>query len=162
MRNPTENDLDALVRREVACCVSVLVYTLSQGYGNLPRGELDDLAEQAFDLACPIDDYESAAREDGWEFHPLYGIRKRVDDDWESAVGWQDACHGSGVFPHQSEVFEHWVISGWLADKLEQHGEKVDRDFAGLVVWARTTTGQAIAMDWVIDRIWRDLHKTAD
>ena len=51
------------------------------------------------------------------------------------------------------EVFEHWAVSTWLAEKLEAKGEKVDRDFAGLNVWARTTTGQAIALDSVIEAI---------
>jgi hypothetical protein len=49
--------------------------------------------------------------------------------------------------PYEWEVFEHWAVSSWLAAELEVEGEKVDKDFTGLNVWARTTTGQAISMD---------------
>ena len=71
----------------------------------------------------------------------------------------QEACDMSGIEPFEREVFEHWIVSDWLADKLEERGEKVDRDFAGMTVWARTTTGQAISMDYVIEQITADLNK---
>lgn len=58
-----------------------------------------------------------------------------------------------------NEVFEHWIVSDWLAEKLAAKGEKVDTDFAGLTVWARTTTGQGIASDSVIQDIVADLNK---
>jgi hypothetical protein len=56
-------------------------------------------------------------------------------------------------------VFEHWAVSEWLAGKLEEQGERVDRDFAGLCVWARTTSGQSISMDGVIERIAAEMHR---
>lgn len=68
-------------------------------------------------------------------------------------------CEHADIEPYQRDVFEHWVVSSWLAEKLIQNGEKVDKDFANMCVWARTTTGQAILLDSVIERIWIDLHK---
>ena len=56
--------------------------------------------------------------------------------------------------PYEREVFEHWIVSKWLADQLAANGEKIDDDFAGMVVWARTTTGQDIALDRVICDIY--------
>src|SRR5258707_13415197 len=50
------------------------------------------------------------------------------------------------------EVYEHWAVSPWLASKLAAQGEKVNMDFANLNVWARTTTGQQISGDSVIQR----------
>jgi hypothetical protein len=47
------------------------------------------------------------------------------------------------------------------ADKLEAAGEKVDKDFAGLCIWARTTTGQTIYCDGVIERIYAETHTRA-
>jgi len=35
--------------------------------------------------------------------------------------------------------------------------EKVDKDFAGLCIWARTTTGQAIYADGVVERIYAEM-----
>ena len=52
-------------------------------------------------------------------------------------------------------------MSDWLADKLIAMGEKVDKDFAGICVWARTTTGQAIYCDSVIQDLVADLDRAA-
>lgn len=45
---------------------------------------------------------------------------------------------------------EHWIVSDWLAGKLCEHTEIIDTDFAGLAIWGRTTTGQAIECDEII------------
>lgn len=158
-----------LVHREVLACVSHLVSTLAEGMNYvLPRrGEpFTELAEQAFELASPIDDWKEAAEQAGWS-RRADGLF--VHDEWKILVNgrpeldprgyadWQALCWDKDIEPYQWEVYEHWIVSDWLADKLEAHGEKVDRDFAGLTVWARTTTGQAIAMDSVIERIHAEL-----
>ncbi|MDV2964546.1 hypothetical protein RZ532_01040 [Nitratireductor aquimarinus] len=158
-----------LVRREVHYCVSYLVNTLAQGYGASVPGEAGDLAdmiEQAFELASPIDDWEEAAREDGWAtienehyglsyFNPSQCIY--ADNPWCSG-SWQELCEDLDIEPYQREVFEHWIVSDWLADKLAEKGEKVDKDFAGMTVGARTTTGQAIAADSVIVKICEEMN----
>lgn len=51
------------------------------------------------------------------------------------------------------DIYEWWVVDGWLLDKLEAEGEPILRtDFGDW--WGRTTTGQAIALDWVIEKIY--------
>lgn len=55
------------------------------------------------------------------------------------------------------ECYEHWIVSEWLAGKLETKGEIVIRDICGLTIWGRTTTGQAISMDHVIQQIYNEL-----
>jgi hypothetical protein len=167
---------DQIVNQEVLLCVSHLVSTLAAGYGSAIPGEPGDLAdmiEQAFELASPIPDYESAAREAGWQFsgiaHDGAGFQQFWNptdptlDFWEASVphekplAWEDLCRENDIDPYDREVFEHWAVTSWLADKLEAKGEKVDRDFAGMIVWARTTTGQMISADWVIEQIAADL-----
>lgn len=160
-----------LVKREVFYCVSSLVHTLAKETSYVDYSpELTPLLEQAFDLASPIDDWEEAAREAGWSvvFHHGAGFRAirndaATDDDVtdyaasrEDAA--RDACEENDIEPHQREVYEHWIVSEWLADKLAEKGEKVDKDFAGMVVWARTTTGQGIAADSVIEKICEELN----
>lgn len=76
-------------------------------------------------------------------------------DDEESA--YREACEAESVDPHQWEVYEHWIVSDWLARKLRAQGERVG-ECGGLTIWGRTTTGQAIAMDSVIEDIWLALH----
>ena len=55
-----------------------------------------------------------------------------------------------------NEIYEWWAVSGWLLDKLEAKGAPVLRTDLG-EWWGRTTTGQAISMDWVIEQIFDDL-----
>lgn len=53
------------------------------------------------------------------------------------------------------EPLEFWAVSQWLADKLRAEGETV-AEFGLTNVWARTTSGQAIAIDYVIEKIVTD------
>lgn len=148
---------ETLVAREVHYCVSSLVHSLAQGYGGTNE-ELGAIAEQAFELACPINDWDSAAIDAGWKETPEGWTS--IEPDAEGAEFFhsaQDLCETLGFEPYQREVYEHWIVSDWLADHLIKRGEKVDKDFCGLTVWARTTTGQAIASDYVIDDILREL-----
>ncbi|PZP65239.1 MAG: hypothetical protein DI604_25045 [Delftia acidovorans] len=177
----TANDL---VKREVFYCVSSLVSTLAnngaaaQTYDEYSR-ELGALTEQAQELCYPLEDWEEPAREEvhGWSLAHLQdecatrgldavetatqsALRAAILGDLEEQGDWQDFCDANDIEPYQRDVFEHWIVSDWLADKLAEKGEKVDKDFVGLTVWARTTTGQGIASDWVIEQIVADLNKS--
>jgi len=157
---------DRIVRQEVMCCLSSIIATLANGYDAIPNNkrELASLAEQAFELCSPIQDYEEAAREVGWIVRgkgstcaPQEGGTYSHDDhggvDLAEMGSWQNLCERFDIEPYKREVFEHWAVTQWLADKLREHGERVDDDFGDLCVWARTTTGQGIAMDGVIREI---------
>ena len=52
----------------------------------------------------------------------------------------------------RDEVYEHWLVSSWLARKLKERGETVG-DLCGMTIWGRTCTGMSIALDGVIQRI---------
>lgn len=165
-----------LVQREVQACASYLVATLANRPDDGPRlrsaagNDLADLCWQAIELACPVDDWEEAAIQNGWLQHegrwlgydhdsfasPEAALLAGECGNHETA---QEACEANDIEPYQREVYEHWFVSEWLAEKLEAEGEKVDKDFAGLCVWARTTTGQAIYADGVIERICAKLNE---
>ena len=53
---------------------------------------------------------------------------------------------------YESEVYEHWIVSNWLADKLAERGE-VTGEVCGVTIWGRCCSGQAISMDYVIQQI---------
>jgi len=160
--------IDQMIASEVLCCMSSLVATLAAGFGqNLLPGHVAGLAEQAFDLTTPIDDWEEAARYEGWAYIGTPGPNAwyrhnntpqfpLAETDYAETA--QAACEHDGVDPYQTEIFEHWAVTDWFADKLEAAGEKVDRDFAGLCVWGRTTTGQNMTMDGVVQRIYAQTH----
>lgn len=147
-----------LVRREVFYCVSSLVNTLAKPRpsAGLPM-HLRTLTEQAAELAAPIDDWEEAAIEAGWSLDPKGGFTNIASAIHEDGSDWRNLCETHNLEPYAREVFEHWIVSDWLADKLEAKGEKVDRDFAGMIVWARTTTGQAIYADSLFEDIAREV-----
>jgi hypothetical protein len=166
-----------MVQQEVMCCMSSMVSTLAQGYGagiwdggkaaKAVGDDLPNLIEQAFELASPVPDYEEAAIQEGWtgphkdQFGATYftnATESEQNTTW-AAADWETLCRDFDIEPYEREVFEHWAVSDWFADKLIAHGEKVDNDFAGLCVWARCTTGQGIASDGVVERIHADLMK---
>ena len=51
------------------------------------------------------------------------------------------------------EALEHWLVSEWLGKRLLEEGEMVI-EFYGLTIWGRTTSGQAIYIDSVIEDIY--------
>lgn len=151
-----------LVHREVHYCVSSLVSTLAQAC-DFDDSKLDDLCYQAFMLTTHVTEYEEAAQEAGWNYSDDHGAF--FHDDGRSFIAshddadWQQLCDEYDIEPYGREVYEHWIVSDWLADKLIEKGEKVDKDFAGLIIWARTTTGQAIYCDGVIEQITEEVNK---
>ena len=54
---------------------------------------------------------------------------------------------------YAEEALEHWLVSDWLANRLREQGEMVV-DFMDLTIWGRTTSGQAIYIDSVIEDIY--------
>ena len=60
-------------------------------------------------------------------------------------------------FNHNEDLFEealeHWCVSAWLGERLKEEGEMVI-DFLGLTIWGRTTSGQAIMLDSVVEDIY--------
>ena len=149
-----------LVEREVLCCMSSLVGTLARGADGANYQEMADLCYQASELAAPVADWEEAALQAGWKqsCKPRAEWRKEISaTSLERYKGTaEELCSAYGLEPYDREVFEHWAVSTYLAELLLAVGEKVDLDFAGLCVWARTTTGQVIDADACIEECIRE------
>jgi len=158
--------IEQMVQQEICCCLSSLISTLAGGDAH-PGTDLSALCDQALELASPVPDYEEAAIQDGWKHVGTESDRCMVFSKGTSITGkdtirastWGELCDLQGLEPIDSEVYEHWAVSGWLAEKLLAHGEKVDTDFAAMNVWARQTTGQMISADGVIARIYADMMR---
>ena len=71
---------------------------------------------------------------------------KYMDDLLEVQVQFNDE-------DYPDEALEHWLVSDWLANRLREEGEMVI-DFMDLTIWGRTTSGQAIYIDSVIEDIY--------
>ncbi len=145
-------------------CVSSLIYELTQ------KGCLDE--ELAFSLWQGKVDYEAAEYEieqaggnvqqeyGYWGVygeHLYYYLVAPVHNSKEDAI---DDYFDGDLDSYRSEVFEHWIVSSWLAQKLIEHGETIVEDFYGInFIWCRCTTGQAIYCDGVVQQIYNDLIK---
>jgi hypothetical protein len=65
---------------------------------------------------------------------------------------------GEGGEEEAQEIFSWYCVDEWMADKLKEQGEPVlENDFGKW--WGRTTFGQLIAADSVIERIHAELNK---
>lgn len=151
--------IDTFIEQNVIANVSSLIADLAAMPGSDPG--LYRLSEQAQEACTPVEDYESAAMEAGW--------RKQSDGWWRHGDDLANDNYGGGAYlepddlciaeqidPYEHEILEHWFVSDRLADHLERHGERIVRDFAGHCVWGRTTSGQAIKLDPVIETIFAE------
>lgn len=134
---------EQLVRREVIYCVSSLMWELKS---NLIEG----WEEEIYDAFQSDPDYEEAAAQLGWE-SSQYGFSN--EDEISEADDWDELCEERDIEPYCSEIYEHWIVTDFLARKLEEQGEKILWDFMGLTIWGRTCSGQAILLDYSIGRI---------
>lgn len=71
---------------------------------------------------------------------------------WKATTAYEAVCSNHGLDYEYTDVYEHWVVSSWLARKLAEKGEVIG-EVCGLTVWGRCTTGQAISCDGVVSEI---------
>ena len=151
----------ALVAREVLCCVSIIVHGLANSEEACAAMGLD-MYEDVYPL-CQRDDWQTAAEEEGWRWggvdddgtsHFVHETERWYTDVDHPTESWRELCEAHDIDPHYVEAFEHWAVSDWFGRRLADAGEMVAFDFAGLpAVWGRTCTGQAVALDDVVQRI---------
>jgi hypothetical protein len=72
----------------------------------------------------------------------------------DSETGECESCFEANQMPQ--EIFEWWLVSPWLGKKLLIEGEPILDNGYG-IWWGRTTTGQAISMDYVIQKMYDDV-----
>ena len=140
-----QRDCADMVRREVYLCISQLVSDIAG------KDDYDgDWLFKAFDAdyAREMVEFEAAKYPD--DYDELADLDLSDDDDLREAMD----LVGVDYCDAEREVLEHWAISPWLADKLERRGELVVRDWHGLTVWCRCTSGRAISIDSVIEDIF--------
>lgn len=170
-----------LVANEVHYCVSGLISAALQNFEAATalgigeddlytlasrRADADDYADAAPEgfIVMQVPDEEHEGEGAGrWEWMGPNSDEVYTDDGGEyfdtEVEAWRSAFETNNLDePDGREVYEHWLISDWLADKLEERGESVVRDVLGLTIWGRTTSGQMIAADSIIEAIARDLH----
>ena len=158
----TENNqevLGKLVRREVIQNVSYLVDHFMKNPDALNGSDYsyDDLLELA-----QVPDYDQSienwrydlTQEELEEFcqdNDIYSLDGHIE-----LIGTEDFCAEHDIDIHYREALEFWAVSEHMGRRLLEHGEAVLELF-GLTIWGRTTSGQAILLDRVIEGIGHDM-----
>lgn len=68
----------------------------------------------------------------------------------------RDACDAYNLDANVPDIYGYFVVDDILAARLEDRGELVARDFVGFTLWGRTTSGQMISSDHIIEEIFID------
>lgn len=133
-----EQALDAFVEREVYACQTSLVE--------------EALRKQVF----TVDEIENMYRPfDAKLIDPaICNECKEKALFLDSETGTCEKCFEENQNPQ--EILEWWLISPRFGIKLVIAGEPVINNDYG-IWWGRTTSGQAISMDYVIQKIYDDL-----
>lgn len=131
-----------LVHNEILCCMSMVVQEL---YSKSENEELYEILERGEQVAtCDNCNHE-------------YPDITNIDNKFGSCS--QPKCNGTLYFEeHIHEALEHWAVSDWMADKLLEQGEMVIKDYLGLNIWGRTTSGQMILADYCIIKVWESIQ----
>lgn len=129
---------------EVKDSVGYGAYVSTCEENNDDADDFDDWLDAQDKCHKKIDSFTKAVRDEVWQLVDEQG----GDYEW--------VCNEFDLEPEYGEIYEHWIVTTYLARLLQQHGHIVE-DYLGLTVWGRPTTGQAISMDGVIREIVRDL-----
>ena len=83
---------------------------------------------------------------------------QEVSDEDLSELMWKvdESFEEDGAEPTYIEALEHWIVEDWFAHDLKKRGEMVG-EVLGMTVWGRTTSGQAISLDYVVQDILKDI-----
>ena len=159
----TENNqevLGKLVGREVIQNVSHLVDHFLQnpdalrgsGYSYYDLLDIAEVPDYETSIENWIHDIGKNELEEFCQDNDIYNL-----DDHIELIGAEDFCAEHDIDIRYKEALEFWAVSKYMGRKLREHGEAVMELF-GLTIWGRTTSGQAILLDRVIEDIGHDME----
>lgn len=173
----TENQriCEMLVEREIVYCASQLVSFLlancAEALETDGQAEYEEISSLSYS-----EEHEEPARYTGWipedettDFSKARAIAENEDGftfakieggkavEFSHAGGWRELCDDENIYAYESEIYEHWIVSDWMGEKLREQGETVV-GMLGFNLWGRGTTGQAILLDSVIGRIASEME----
>lgn len=123
-----------IVESELGACASHLIQRLF---------DIETDEDVTNDL-CSIDDWEEPATDNGATYDEDEDVW--TDEDGEIYDSAEEFCRQHGHDPYEVVIFEYWIVSDWLSNRLQERGEKVVEVY-GLPIWCRTMTGQVVYID---------------
>lgn len=98
-------------------------------------------------------------------------VRKFIEPELHGSIGelidligeerLDDLYIRHGDITEDYEPAEYWLVSPYLGEKLAKHKEIVWDSRYGNWIWARQTSGQAIALDGVMEDIYMEAKEIA-
>lgn len=145
-KEPSQNELRDFVSREIGECQSYLIDELLKTdffcYDDIVNLYIDN-SDKIKEIEEKIDELELLTEESEEATTEIEELQAEIDE----LIQEQEA---------PQEIFEWWTASKWLLNRLEEQGEPILKtDFGEW--WGRTTTGQAILLDYVIEKIYKEL-----
>ena len=143
--------IDRIVREEVFTLANELVQELSKKLPSLAETHSECMIKE--DYRAPVKDAIRCESPDvlrdvceQFDYEPTTDP-KAILADIEADDNWEEVADHLDIESHTIEALQFWLVSDWLADKLEGVGALVARDVMGLNVWGRTECGQALSAD---------------
>lgn len=138
---------EGLIDREVLACQSLLLDAILSLDTRAQDGSLPtwDGCENLYQNRCPDCGEETRESTEGDK------------DEGGDPTCWDHVCtscawQGDDPNSEPAEVLEWWLVSGWLADQLEERGEVALSDGQSNW-WGRCCSGQSILLDGILQRI---------
>lgn len=152
-----------LVDREVITSASYMISELQTN-----ERYLEDLQDVllGYDYRTPVEEYiycmdldecVEYLESEPSEGETLEDLRKAVWEYVEKYDEVESFAYVNDIEPHMIEALEHYIVTRWFANKLEEKGEMIIKDFMGFDIWGRQCSGQAILLDSVISEIASDM-----
>ena len=154
---PTQSQVRDMVNEHVLTSATMFVSNLCDlDEWNYSDDLLDILSKPNYESAAYDEGYTVEERADGFWYAGPAPVTSYEGAYTTEQDAWEAACNDNDIEPYRDEAYEHWIVSDWLASKLEDKGELITYDLMGFTIWGRCATGQAIYLDYVMEQICAD------
>ena len=162
--------IERIIEQEIFTNASWLISSLCR----LENPELMNVDQEALFDVCQQPDYSIVP--DGYQIEKSMGAyywHREAEgqfDETESSdsvfntpeAACSDAWQDYGDTPEDYiEAMQHWIISDWLAEKIQQVGGMAAIDICGLAIWGRSECGQALDIDSTLKAVVELLDREA-
>ncbi len=161
LKTNLQETIERLVNQEILACQSSLVEAMLQNgmaeYEEIENmyidnsdkiQEVEEERDEILDKYNELEDKEELTESEEIEFNNLEDKISDLENQIEELEREQE---------EPQDIFEWWLVSNWLANKLRNYNEPIlDNDYG--TWWGRTCTGQSISMDYVMECIAEEIN----
>jgi len=162
--------MEHIIEQEIFANASTLISSLCR----LEDPELMNVEQEALFDVCQQPDYSVAP--DGYQIEKSMGAyywHREAEGQFDDAelsdsvfntpeAACADAWQDYGDTPDDYiEAMQHWIISDWLAEKIQRVGGMAATDICGLAIWGRSECGQALDIDSTLKAVVELLNRKA-